>query len=463
MKKIMTMLLVLAMVFGLCACGGSGAAEQTDAPAEDALQVGYAKVNITPGYSMSLRGYSDDETRKSEGFIAYIYLTCLAITYGEETILTYTMDHLSIDHGMAEKFRKEIVPATGIPAEKIYFGATHCHSCPTVSGQYQDEVNAWMVEAAQKALEDRAPATMLAGTQEISGMNFDRHYVTDKGSYFGPSFGTVDGVVVGHATECDSQMVLVKFDYADESKKDVLMVNWQAHPASASEIGYNQIAPDFVGPLRDELENLSGMRVAYFNGASGNLVKDSQIDSEKHGLDWWEYGKKMAQLTNDALSCLQPATGTGIKTQRKMVTVNINHEWDHMIEQANEVFDTWKTIGKAAGDALGKTYGFTSSYQARAIRSRYDMKETTQLETNAFSICGVGFTTGTYEMFAGSSNYVKQNSPFDVTFVITGNQYYIPVPEAYDYRSYEADTSLFAKGTAEQLAENYVEMLGMVK
>lgn len=464
MKKTITLFLILAMVFGLCACAGAGGdADSTTAPNADALQVGFAKVNITPGYSVSMRGYSDDETRKSEGFIEYIYLTCVAITQGEETILTYTMDHLSIDHGMAEKFRKEIVPATGIPAEKIFFGATHCHSCPSIGGQYQDEVNGWMVEAAQKALEDRAPATMYAGTQEIAGMNFDRHYVTDTGSYFGPSFGKVEGTVIGHATENDPQMVLVKFDYADESKKDVLLVNWQAHPARASEIGYNQIAPDFVGPLRDELEKLSDTRVAYFNGASGNLVPDSQIDSEEHGLDWRAYGTKMAQLANEALTCLKPAEGSGIKTQRRMVTVNINHDWDHMIEQANEVFDTWKTIGKAAGDALGKTYGFTSSYQARAIRSRYNMKETTQLETNAFSICGVGFTTGTYEMFAGSSNYVKANSPFDVTFVITGNQYYIPVPEAYDYRSYEADTSLFSKGTAEQLAENYVEMLGLVK
>ena len=463
MKKIVTLFLALATMFSLCACGGSGSTEQTEPPAAEGLQVGYAKVNITPGYSVSLRGYSDDETRKSEGFIEYIFATCLAITYGEETILAYTVDNLSIDHGNAEKFRKEIVPATGIPAEKIYFGATHCHSCPLATGQYMDDLNAWLVEAAQKALEDRAPATMLAGTQEIPGMNFDRHYKTDKGTYFGPSFGVVDGTVVAHATETDPQMVLVKFDYADESKKDVLMVNWQAHPANASQIGYNSIAPDFVGPLRNELENLCGMRVAYFGGASGNLVIDSQIESEKHGLDWREYGKKMGQLANDALTCLKPAEGAGIKTHRQMVTVKINHDWDHMIEQANEVFDLWKSAGKAAGDALGKTYGFTSSYQARAIRSRYDMKETTQLETNAFSICGVGFTTGTYEMFAGSSNYVKKNSPFDVTFVITGNQYYIPVPEAYDYRSYEADTSLFAKGTAEQLAENYVEMLGKVK
>ena len=87
------------------------------------------------------------------------------------------------------------------------------------------------------------------------------------------------------------------------------------------------------------------------------------------------------------------------------------------------------------------------------------MDETTKLEINAFSIQGVGFTTGTYEMFSNHSLYVKEHSPFDVTFVITGCSGYIPNPEAYDYRSYEADTGYFAKGTGEKLAEAYVEML----
>ena len=75
----------------------------------------------------------------------------------------------------------------------------------------------------------------------------------------------------------------------------------------------------------------------------------------------------------------------------------------------------------------------------------------------------MGFTTGTYEMFSDQSNYVKENSPFDVTVIITGNSGYIPSRAAYDYRSYEADTGMYAPGTAEALAENYVDMLNKVK
>ena len=463
MKRIVTLLLVLAMVFGLCACGGSGEGGKTDAPAEDALQVGFAKVSITPDYSVSLGGFGDEATRFSEGFVDRIYATCLAMTQGEETILVYTVDAQNMSVDMVKSVRNVVSRITEVPSEKIFIGATHSHSTPVHSGQYKEDLHNWMVQAAQQALEDRAPATVQAGTQDIPGMNFDRHYKTDKGTYFGPSFGTVDGAIVGHGTETDPQIVLVKFDYTDESKKDVLMVNWQAHPASASEVGYNQIAAEFVGPMRDELEKLSGMQVAYFTGASGNLVKDSQIESEKHGLGWREYGVKMGQLANDALTSLKPTTGTGIKTYQKMVTVDIDHSWDHMLNQANEVMNVWRTTTKTAGDALAKTYGFTSTYQANAIVRRSKMAATEDMEINAFSVCGVGFTTGSYEMFATSGKYVKENSPFDVTFLITGNQFYIPVPIAYDYRSYEADTSNYAKGTAEKLAEAYVEILGNVK
>ena len=134
-----------------------------------------------------------------------------------------------------------------------------------------------------------------------------------------------------------------------------------------------------------------------------------------------------------------------------------------MIDQANEVYDLWKTKGKAEGDALGKEYGFTSSYQARAIRDRKKMTLTGELTIGAFRLGPIGFTYGTYEMFSDHSNYVKENSPFEITFLITGNSSYIPCSAAYDYRSYEADTGFYAQGTGEQLAEEYVRLLNTLK
>ena len=463
MKKRITLLLTLAVCLSLCACSGSGNTGETEPPAVmgEGLNVGFAKVDITPDYSVGLGGYSDAETRRSTAVSDRIYATCLAFTENEQTILVYTVDTCAMDRSSAEYFRILISAGTGVPNTQIFIGATHSHSCPEKSGDYKVELTQWLVQAGRKALVDRSAASVQATTSQLKGMNFVRHYKMADGTYAGSNFGDFSKKIVGHATESDPQLVLVRFDRGD--RKDVLMVNWQAHPDSTDQIGYTSISASWIGPLRDELEKLSGMHVAYFTGASGNQNMSSKIWWENHGLSWKKYGKKMAKLANAALPQLKAVGSSGIKTSHAMVDAAIDHSWDHMLAQADEVYELWKTKGKAEGDALGRTYGFTSSYQARAIRSRASMPASTQMELNAFSIGGVGFITGTYEMFSDQGLYVKENSPFDITFIITGNSGYIPSKEAYEYRSYEADTGYYAPGTAEKLAEAYVRMLDEVK
>ena len=461
MKKMICVLLVLVMTLSLCACSGSGEDAKGNGMAEG-LNVGFSKINVTPNYGVVLGGYSD-ENRISEGFVDYIYTTCVAVTSGEDTVLMYTVDQCGTSHAINEKIREKATAATGVPGENIFIGFTHCHSAPGASGQYGDEFFAACGEAAQKAMEDRAPAQLKATTKQVEGMNFVRHYKMANGTYAGSNFGSFDGIIEGHAEEKDDQLILVQFDRA-EDKKDVVLVNWQAHPDSARDIGYTSIAASWIGPLRDELEKLSGCQVAYFTGASGNQNNDSMIQEEKHFLGWREYGQKMGQIANEALAGLQPVEGTTIKTTGMMLEVENDHTWDHMLEQANEVFDLWKSAGINAGNALAKTtYGFSSVYHARAIRTRASRKATDQLEIRAFSIGGIGFTTGTYEMFSTNALELKEKSPFDITFVITGNSSYIPSKAAFEYRSYESDTGFYVAGTAEKLVDNYVKMLNEVK
>ena len=457
MKKIFALTLVLAMVFGLCACG------ESETKTAENLKVGYAKVNITPQQlGCGLDGYSDAETRKAETLIDYVYTTCVAVSSGEETILMITFDSCSANLSVQKEIRGAVSLALGISDEKIFIGATHTHSAPNKGDGSQAMLNEWCVEAAKKAIADQSPATMLAAKPEFPGMNFVRHYQNDDGTYVGSNFGYW-GNLVRHATETDPNGVLVKFDRG-EDKKDILMVNWQAHPDDARSIGYNSIAAGWIGPLRDKLESLCGMHVAYFTGASGNQNKDSKIESEAHGLAWREYGEKMGELINEALPQLQPVEGAALKTSRAIVEVDINHAWDHMLKEANEVYELWKSTDKETGDKLGKTYDFSSVYQARAIRTCAAKGKSERLEINAFSIGDIGFTTGTYEMFSDAALFVKRNSPFETTFLITGNSGYIPTENAYkEYRCYESDTGLYAAGTAEKLADKYVEMLTAIK
>lgn len=82
------------------------------------------------------------------------------------------------------------------------------------------------------------------------------------------------------------------------------------------------------------------------------------------------------------------------------------------------------------------------------------MMESEELETNALRIGPIGFITGIY---------ARKHSPFENTFIMCGNSDYIPCKEAYGYRSYEGDIAHHAPGTAEAMAEKYVELLNQIK
>ena len=431
------------------------------------LQVGYARQRITPDYPIGISGYGDAEIRRSEGVVDDLYLTCIAIAQGAETILLYTADLLSIDHWAAEKIRERVTPLTGIPGEKIFCGATHNHSGPMLYEMQEDTVRfrgEFLIAAekvAQAAVADLAPAEMYSIMQEVPGMNFVRHYLMNDGTYCGSNFGSARSGFKAHAAPSDPRMVLVSFRRAE--KPDVVMMNWQAHNDNVRQVGYYFLSSSYVGHIRKEFEKNTGMHFAFFMGASGNQNRDSLIESEAHGLDYIAYGEKLAQIAEAALCDMKPVADTGIQTHRVMFEAEVDHSWDHMVAQADEVFHLWKTVGKKEGDALGKTYGFTSSYQSRDIRIRAKMGKTVELELNAFRIGDLGFVTSTNEVFSTVGLYTRANSPFETTFIITGNARYLPAKEAYDYRSYESDTGLYAKGTAEKVAEKWVSMLETVK
>jgi len=466
MKKLISVLLTLCILLGLCACGNSGSGEN-DQPQTAALKAGYGRENITPDHPVGMGGYSDSETRKSGLVLDYIYTTCVAFNEGDTTILVYTIDVCGIADSGQDKIRNYVAQYTGIPADNIIIGATHTHSAPAMGNDdaWDNALLKACADAGNTAIKDLAPVKMETTTAVLESLNFVRHYLMNDGTYYGSNFGSTASGFKAHALDYpDRQLVLVKLDR--ETKKDILMVNWQAHPAAAArQDDYTAVSADFVGHVRSKLENDTGMMVAYYTGASGNTNPKSLIEEEnvKNNASYRDYGKTLADEIIAVLPTLAPVEGTTLQTTKFAFEAEIDHSWDHMIKEANEVFDLWKTVGKTEGDKLGATYGFTSVYQARAIRTRYNLPATQTRVLRAFRVGPIGFTSGSYEMFSDHAEYVKQNSPFDVTFVITSNSGYIANELAYTYRSYETDTGMYASGTGEKMAEKYVELLNTLK
>jgi len=421
---------------------------------EQGLYAGFAKVDITPDYSVGLSGYSNPENRRSEGIADRIYTTCIALTEGEDTVLLYTVDCCSIGLGFAEEIRNVVSKATGVPGEHIFCAATHTHNAPARFAHPQVEMYVSQLlhacaRAAQLALEDRAPAKTWAVKKKFENMNFVRHVKLANGISSGYGWRKYNSPAVGYVGEADREMTIIK--YAREEKKDIVLINWQGHPDRGGEIGTYLISPSYPGPLRDTVEAGSGALVAYFTGANGDMIIDSMIPEHKHNLNYRRYAVKVANFALEAMEEMVEVEGEGIDTRRRMIEVEVDHSWDHMLKEANEVYDLWKSTDKPTGDALGKKYNFSSVYQARSIRSRAAMGKSNMMEINAFRVGGIGFTTGTYEMYSESGIQVKEGSPFAVTFLLTGNGGYIPSAPAFDFRCYEADTGMYARGAAEKL------------
>lgn len=463
MKKILSLIFAMIMVLSMCACAGGNSAP--------ALQVGYGRADITPTANTPLGGYGNAAQRLSNGFLDPLYATCMAFTDGAgNTLLLFTQDLLGTNSRYTKEARELISNATGVPSENIHFSSTHTHSSPstvtdhpaisTFKTLYMKQV----LKAAETALADRSAATLYYGSTQVDGMNFIRHYKLDNDTYAGSNFGDfTSGEIVDHAEANDPTMQILKIDRADETKKDILVMNWQAHPCFTDGGGAGtDLSADFIGTCRAYVESQTGCHFAYFQGAAGNHNATSRIESEKHNLSYKEYGEKLGQAMIDTLGSLTAAESGNIKITRNDFTAEHNQEDLDKIEQAREVMNVASTVGNTEATKRAKELGLSSRFHASSIISRAKNANPITIELNAVSIGSFSFITAPYEMFAANGRYIKENSPAGLTFIIScanESNGYIPSAEAYVYGCYESHTSDFAPGTGEDLQNAFVEML----
>ena len=466
MKKFITMLLAVVMTLSLCACGGDGGEQTSETPA--GLQIGFSRINATPGYPVSLHGYGEESLRITSNFTHYIYITCIAARYGEDTILMYTLDIGSIRDEVVDRLKQAAMKGSGLPEENIVFGATHTHSAPSLSYssvnnlKYQEEYYLNVEKAAADAIADLSPATVSSTVFDVEGMNFVRHWIMSDGSVAGPNFGNLSLGYTGHPTEPDKSMTLVKLDRG-EDKEDVLIVNWGAHAANSSSIGRNIMSPDFIGPLRDKVEKETGLKVAYFTGAAGNVITHSYWKEEDHGLEWNKYGEKLGEIAIEHLSDLEEVEVNSVRHSKQIYQGTVDHTEEHLLAQCKEInVVAFSQQDRTTANKMALDLGLTSYYHALKITTNAKLGPTAPLEMTTFSIGPIGFVGADYEMFSDAGNAIRKQTPFKNTIIMVTNQTYMPSDAAFEYGSYESSQTYFVRGTAETMVDEYLKMLNAI-
>lgn len=432
MKRLFSLFLALLLLFSLPSCSAELSYTETKEPKpkqtetvsetetkEEPLPalpeqwpegfcVGYNRQSVAPKvfpivtYShFNHIGYSNHDP---------VQLTCTALCDGTTPVLLFSLDIRGVDTGFVDYSARLIEEATGIPQEHVFINSTHTHSAPDNSHFGEGPaMQAWMqlyfknlVRAATLALCDLSPAKAFSGTGHSEGVTFVRRYLMADGTYVtNPSSGTA----IAHESEADTEMRVLRFER--EGKKDVIMVNYQTHYHGSFA---KEVSADFIHPFREEMEADLNCHFVYHNGASGNLNFQSAIKGERKypGLE------------------------------------NATHALVEVAQKANE---------SATPIETGPIFTEASHYQSVG---------NPEVRFYAFGMGEIAFCSAPYEMFDTNGKWIRENSPYRLTFVCAytnGHMGYCPSALAYPNGAYEVGGTPFREGSGEEFATEIVRLL----
>ncbi|MBE6712170.1 MAG: hypothetical protein E7580_01475 [Ruminococcaceae bacterium] len=445
MKRILLLLLTLAMLLPLVACSSESLSEQQPAekkttakeeeskaetkdPLEeeeplptgkpvypDGFSVGYNRQDISPT-EFPIVSYAQFD-RTATSIHDPIQLTVTALCDGENVALLCSVDMRGVPDSFASYCATLVERETGISKEFFFLNATHTHSSVEHSLFGQDAaIKKWqaqfykkLVRAAVLALHDLTPAEAYIGTANTEGITFVRRYLMSDGSYKGISSQTNGREYVSHETEADTQLRTIRF--VREGKKDVLMVNYQTHYGGSFP---DSISADFVHLMREQTEAELDCHFAYHSGAGANLSFSSAIP-----------GKRLYPNIEAASPALVQTVKDAVAAESKAET--------------------------------GKIRAIREEYQATA---KGNWKKA--IPFSAITCGDLGFIAAPYEMFDTNGKEIRDASPCKMTFICTltnGGYAYVPSALAFTHGEYEVNNCQFEEGCGEDFAREFVRLL----
>jgi len=450
---------------------------ETDPPVTDTakLKVGFAKADITPDYSVPLAG--DSTLRMSEGVNDKIYATVIVFEDGDGNralLMTADLLHLSEENSVYGSIIRRL-KTIGFSEENVILSATHTHSAPNVySSQltktYNVELYKKILEAANAAIDDLSETDIYIGSKDVANMTFVRRYKNENGDFWGVNWPN-EGNPVEHEYEADPELLVTKF--VREGKKDIVLTNWSAHPTGMSGTHNKQISADYIGAMRDYVEDKLDSDFAFFQAAGGDTVTDSKIENLKNGLDTENYGKQLGMQVGLVLKSklTQIDSRVSIKTNMTTLPIYKDNDPEKKPENINELIlisEDFLTNKITPSEALKRSReaGVSSVYEAMKYRSLYGInKDVTSVDFRfvALTIGELTFASAPYEMFCQTGKNIKEASNAKMTFVVThanGSNGYIATEDVFaGGKGYEIVVCTFKHDSATRIEKAIIELI----
>jgi hypothetical protein len=308
-------------------------------------QVGVARGDITPPVGIYHRMWGAAVHDRATGVHRPLLATLLYLRAAKggpkQSQLIIALDHCVIDGAEMTRMRDAACQATGLDAGQVSITLSHTHGSAWMSrtrshfpggeliGPYLDELARKVAHFAAQAQQSLQPATIVYG-QGRCNLAAHRDYWDEQSKQFVCGFNPC-----GFA---DDTVTVARIS-GDDGKCLGTIVNYACHPTTLA-WDNTAISPDYVGAMREVVEQATGAPCLFLQGASGDL-------GPREGFvgDWAVADRNGRQLGHAALSALEalPPPGTRFVYAGPVVSGTTIGTWKHEPIRDNGVLLRQKT------------------------------------------------------------------------------------------------------------------------
>ena len=442
----------------------------------NSLKAGFGRVGINPQLGIDISGYFKE--RKAEGFLDNLEANALAISSKNETMIIISVDNLGIQKDFLDAWRSEISQELKMSAQNIIIAATHTHTGPNVikdSGdtmveEYIEFLRGNIKEAAAMAVADLTDAKMGYGSGEAKNISFARRYIMKDGSIkTNPGVNNPD--IVKAVGVVDESVNVLRFDRVDGKK--LVFVNFATHP---DVVGGCKISTDWPGLTRKVVEKAIDDSLCIFvNGAQGDVnhvnvhPKGGDFNGMFNDFDDVARGYDNAQhmayvVAGGVLQCFSKVNYIeefDIVCKEKNIAVKANKADPSELKEAHRINDLHEAGRDNELPYSGMMLTTVVAEAGRMVRLE-NAPDTFDLPVCAAKLGDVALVTIPGEGFTGIGLGLKEAKGFEMVIPIglaNGYEGYFPMQDSYDEGGYEARSSNFKAGTAEQIIKEGKELI----
>jgi hypothetical protein len=306
------------------------------------LRLGYARCDTTPPVGIYHRMWGAARHDAADGIHRPLQADVLILEPiggdSSERILRLQTDFVGLTNEQTDRLVANLAEASGTPADRILVTHSHSHASGVYAPNrkslpggdliepYLDELNKKVIAAADEALASLDEATITYAVGRCN-MAANRDYPDEQnGIYatgYNPDREADDTVLVGRVTDAAGNARLI-------------IVNYACHPTTLA-WDNTLISPDYVGALRETVEQNANVACCFYQAPCGELGPKDGFVGDVEVAD--RNGKQVAHAALSALFSMGPAR-TDFAYAGPVVSGATIGTWEWREQSADRVSET---------------------------------------------------------------------------------------------------------------------------